>query len=922
MTRYSQRYCILFFTLTFFIMSNSFARDKPLSFEILADVDPTETIEGQALKPRLVTTFNGNIFFSNSSEDEGDELWVKAPGADPRVFVDLNPGADSARPQHIKVVGGTLYFTAIDDDGIRKLWAINQESEIELVNILMDDGTPLNILSYLEWEQNIFLLGTQTTDSNSPPKLWQYSESNGLFLLDNNIPDSLSYVELSNLFTFQGDLYAFLYSDPELEICLLRHYPAFLGTDASDIPCEALTAYEHQVQEFNGLMYITGKSQLLVFDGSSTPTPALDGDAPTGDMLLLNNALFVATKRLSDGFSGGEILPYVYRIDGSRKTLVTTPSNPYDEQAVVNIAISSNDNLLYMAETAAAHDGEIWNANHSKIFTFEPDENEFQVVYESNVYENIVEGLDFLSINGADFCLGRTYDSLYCLNKSGQIEAQFSSRPNGSSPSRLTIANGQLYFNATQYNQNGLWKLDNNSQPELLIQQSFLTTEFNSQLFLEAFNQTDRFSKINEEGNVIALNELPENIISSTFGSEHIYLLTSTYPAYQIWEFDGENSPQLVISLGRDDGQANILALGSEVYVYTSAWNDGTRYGSCNVSRYSNGEMQSLMSHEFTGSTLCKSLVINVQGNAYVYLDLYNGNGSVSSSLGVINGQGISWWWQDKAIELDTFRSVINFNDELYFCGKAESLDIDFFKTLKWNEQGSLEALTNGCFQKAVLSSLDGEPKFYGFMSGRANGLYELTVDGLEKVQGLNAEFVGTVTDIVQFGNDLVLSAKFNDESEKYGHELVKVSSTNSAVHFVASAEVIIETDGREDNISLGQSLATIDMDEGDNIRWSVNVAPEYGTLNGLPLEIFSSGETLFPDEINYSYPQAFSGNDTFQILVTDGITEALLTVTIIINPSKKSEGGSIYGFFILLLLLLLLGRKSWADGLSESEKL
>ncbi len=918
MTRNHYLYIPLFLILSFILVDTNVALAKEMSFKLLADVNTGQ--RNTALRPQFAETFSGSLYFTATSEDKGVELWMKEAGANPGVLIDINPGTESAWPKYLDVVEDDLYFTAINEDSIRKLWSINRQKELRIVDIATEDGVPLHVVNYLVWEQGIYVLGNQTGVTNAPLTLWLYNEADGLSPLDTNIPSNVQSAEISNLFAFQGDLYLFLYSDPELEHCMLRHYPApFKQKPASDIPCEALS-YDHQVQEYNGLVYITGKSHLLMFDGVLPPEPAFDGAAPIGDLLSMGDALYIATKKVGSGFNGGETLPYVYRIDSSGKTMLTTPSNPSDEHAVIDIAMSSNQNTLYLAETSARWDGESWLANHTMIYTYMPNEGTFNTIAEVSGYDEAIEGVDFLFVNEEDICLGRKLVSLHCMNESGSIEAQTTYTPIDSSPHELTVAGDQLFFIANQDQLNGLMKLNSDSQPDLLLQQSFQKlTEWKSQLFMQKGN--NQIFKVSGESDVTLLNDsltsFPEGIVSVTYGAENIYILSRIPDGdFQTWEFDGQNSPQLLFSLDPNDGFPNIVAFGTELYVYTSPWLFFEPLGRCGVSSYTDGELQPLAFIELDNIAQCTSQVFNTQNNAFVYLEYTATDGSLKSSIGVIDQNNISWFWQSEAIEIGFSDTLVYYQDELFFCGKASSLNNPFFDLLKFTNFGNLEKIGNQCLQKVVMSSVNGEPKLYVTTSGHLTGLHQLTSDGINKVQGVNANSVGIVTDMVQFGNELVLSAKFSDENASYGHELIKVSIINNEVQFEASDSVTIVADGSPNSISLRQSLAAKDIDEGDTIRWSQKVMPEQGTLTGLPLEMRSTGEILFPEDISYTPPQNFSGEDVFQIAISDGYSEAVLAVTIsiaatppAIEPPQKTSGGNLY-FIPLLSLLILIQRR------------
>ena len=70
--------------------------------------------------------FDGRQFFTTTSFEEGQELWVTdGSPAGTRLFADLCPGQCSGTPSHFSVVGNRLYFSAQDLLHGRELWVLD-----------------------------------------------------------------------------------------------------------------------------------------------------------------------------------------------------------------------------------------------------------------------------------------------------------------------------------------------------------------------------------------------------------------------------------------------------------------------------------------------------------------------------------------------------------------------------------------------------------------------------------------------------------------------------------------------------------------------------------------------------------------------------------------------------------------------------
>lgn len=213
-----------------------------------------------------------------------------------------------------------------------------------------------------------------------------------------------------------------------------------------------------------------------------------------------------------------------------------------------------------------------------------------------------------------------------------------------------------------------------------------------------------------------------------------------------------------------------------------------------------------------------------------------------------------------------------------------------------------------------MVSDFSGSSEVYG-VTASENGLYQVKFSWLEKVMGINGVYVGNVTDVVEFDNNLVFSARFRDSAFSYGHELVKVFAINDDVQFVLdeAQEFNLLMEANSGSFALASSLSVSDTDEADTVVWDVMSAPGNGSIVGLPYQATSNGLMLSPETVNYQPNLGFIGRDNFEIRVTDGFSESILKFNLTISQTaseptivntQRSSGGTM-GWFLVCFIVL-----------------
>ncbi len=80
-------------------------------------------------EPQLLTTVDGTLFFTASTNSAGRELWKTDGTTDGTILVeDIRSGTSSSNPQSLTSLNDTLYFTADDGQHGRELWRLETEA--------------------------------------------------------------------------------------------------------------------------------------------------------------------------------------------------------------------------------------------------------------------------------------------------------------------------------------------------------------------------------------------------------------------------------------------------------------------------------------------------------------------------------------------------------------------------------------------------------------------------------------------------------------------------------------------------------------------------------------------------------------------------------------------------------------------------
>lgn len=892
-----------------------------LSLQLFADLEPAE--RSLALGAGNATSFNGQVFFSAVSENAGIEVWHKMPNGAPALFAETAPGPDNGWPAQFNVMGDTLYFIANDEQGNRRLWAVNQDNQLTQIDV-SPDGTALDVSTYFRDGDVLYVLANERRVNGSVNQLYRL-EGQQWSVVDDTLSTEFSYVEVANLFEFDGALFMYLNTDTEVEDCLLRRYDRpFSAEQSTDIPCDSLS-YFHQVEIIGDRAYLPGKTHLMVFDGQSEPTPVLNGSGPTGRIAAIGDALFVATVGIN---SGPDTLPYLYRFMNGEIIRVTEPATTptsYDEDAAVtDIWIEADEDLLYVTTMTSKNDGEEWFSYGVERFTVTPDIATTEIVNRSSIDTDTLSSINVLSDDEAGDCADMLFNYVLCQTSSGALAIPTVPFGEGSAPSNLTTLGDNLYFQARVNLQRTWWKSTPDGQNTLVTEQDFNSAHaWQDQLYFQDWRH--ELHRLGSDGSIVSLTDtvggFPQDLSYIFFTDERILLVQREGSNYVLWAFDGETPPNRLTEISRETENLIFKPTPGGLFIESTPAYGQVDAARCGVLQLRDDQIEPVLLSTEEGIENCNSSLLSFDGRTFVYIGVTKDE-QYSSSLAEISMGQPTWWWQNEALQVFAHDAFIARDDGLYFCGKDDASGQPFFNMIKRSPTGEMQSIDNTCAEDAIVSDVSGSEEVY-LLIDRTNGLFQLGQDAFERVNAVNTFGLGEVTDITPFVDSLVLSAGFGVGNESYGQELVRLSITNQQVSFVQSTEQTLDMQAEADPVPLGQSLAVTDLDEGDTIRWTVETPPQSGTLNGLPLEMASDGQTLYPDQISYTPDEGFSGTDTFVVKVSDGFTQALMSVSVTVaaaatppapaptTPERDtgSSGGSL-GWWLLGAAIVLFRRR------------
>lgn len=889
---------------------------KELTLSLVADLNSSPSIENINLYRWRGAQFADVSYFSAHSDGGGFELWRKVAGENAERVSEVNERVADSSPSLFKVTNDYLYITATGEDDIRHLYRVDQQHQIQ--KLAINNGPiKINVNNVIEWQNKLVLLESSPSQGRTQPSLWSFDDAQGLRQLS-QFPEHVALAEVTNLIEFQGDLYVYMMSDPEFEACIFWSFSDPLNDAVHrDVPCQSL-AYLHDAKVYNDNLYITGKSnQLLVFDGTNSPEPAFNGNAPAvgeNTLLVLDDGLYVAPSNYPNCCVGD--FPYLYRIDENGITDITVASDFETERPVVSLKISEYGGVLYVAETTAFWEGEFFVDHRLNISRYLPNEDTLEQFINITDEENSYQAISHFHFKQDELCYVY-YRAMYCAYRNNSSVRIASSGSKSSEAAKLTNADGTLFFRAKGDEGSGLWKLEPHSMPTLLSQldvsqivpiaNQVLVVGENEELLVTSEDNdlerlTDKFPDISFDFQAIASNGESAYIVSSADDEQ----------LFNVWRFDGQNEPVKQFSVMLDNAhQTLITAFDDAVYVYKD-----NSLATCTTYQFDGENVSTLFAKNIEGR--CVTAVMDIGGDPYFYVYYYSDFNQSTSSFGKIVGNDITWLWEDEQLVLDEELAIFSYDGDVYFCAAGPAVGLPYWQTdlFKFGAEGI--AFANEICPKQAYSISVFETQELLIVHPWEKGLYHFDGSNFSLFDINNKSVLGNISEAVQWDDSLIIAGEYRDERGFLGMELVQLEVFNDQIVFTFDEQVNHVEINSGVAISLGQMLSVFDSDEGDTVTWDVESLPENGVLDGVPLSKVSDGNTLYPDEITFMPASGFEGEVALKFEVSDGYSKDVILVNITLTSEQDSssddsvnnqstvKGGSVG--FVLGLVMVLIG--------------
>ena len=413
--------------------------------------------------PRLLTSFNGLLFFAAQDPSAGRELW-KSDGTEAGTVrvKDINAGAAASSPTLFTIGNGGLYFAATGDATGREVWNTDgTEGGTVPVTDLNPAGGPVagtHLVRYVTAVGDLVFFVLMMNGSDA--QLWRTNGSPaGTFM----IGDHLLYESPTNV---NGTLYTGAFV-PNLGWELWKSDGSVAGTTlVKDIfpgPGDGNFNFFEAYVDLNGVLIFhanDGESGLEPWrsDGTAAGTTRIvdlntgAGSASPSRITAVGKSIYFAA---DDGLSGEEL----WRSDGVTATTVrvkdifpgSVPSRPR--------ALTNNNSVLFLGARGPAAPSlasQLWKSDGTQAGT---------VLVKSGVAFPFLVNEEIVAINGIVYFNAGPTNSDIELWKSDGTDAgttrvkDIRAGSLGSSPSRLMAVDGVLYFLANDgVSGTELWK--------------------------------------------------------------------------------------------------------------------------------------------------------------------------------------------------------------------------------------------------------------------------------------------------------------------------------------------------------------------------------------------------------------------------------------------------------------------------------
>jgi len=257
--------------------------------QLVEDINPGTESDGSQRSsfPQDFAVYNGNLFFSATTEASGDELY-RYNGSSVGLVEDIDAGSGNSSPSDLTVYDGSLYFAADGAEGT-ELYESNglSASRVTDINPGSDDADPTDLAVY---NGQLYFQATDGDQSNgnSGAELYAYGGSQAQRVEDLNPSGDASP---SNLTVYDGALYFQATGDGVGGTELYRLNGALVEQVADINPEFEEGSSPRDFAVYNNRLYFTAYTpdegrEPHAYDGSSVTSIDLHPGIPSGGGLF------------------------------------------------------------------------------------------------------------------------------------------------------------------------------------------------------------------------------------------------------------------------------------------------------------------------------------------------------------------------------------------------------------------------------------------------------------------------------------------------------------------------------------------------------------------------------------------------------------------------------------------------------------
>ena len=321
--------------------------------------------------------FNGDVFFTATTNDHGNELWIaELDTGIVSLFKDIYEGSYGSSPSHFEIMGDLLFFSANNGVNGTELWMTDgtEEGTVMVEDIVEGQtGSGINGITALG---NMLIF--EASDVDFGVELWGWHPIHGAQLVKDIFPGNNSYGNPNGSFPggfveFDGSLY-FTARDSWEDGSGSGNYELWKtdGTDDGTMMVKDLNSvdtgsYVNGLTVFGDYLYFSGRgnnydTELWKTNGTEEGTvmvkdirPGEYGSSPSGFTVMGDMLYFYAY----DGSNGYEL----WKTDGTEDgTMMVADiyegsghSNPHNFVVV--------GDMIYFSATDGIHGYEMWKTN-------------------------------------------------------------------------------------------------------------------------------------------------------------------------------------------------------------------------------------------------------------------------------------------------------------------------------------------------------------------------------------------------------------------------------------------------------------------------------------------------------------------------------------------------------------------------------